>query len=460
MSNSDIIKQIFLPYQVKWLEDRSPIKIWEKSRRIGATFVQAFEDVRDIIEGTIPAVWFTSADESAAREYILYCGQFAQVFNSASKIFDETILDDEKKDIKTFVIEFSIKKEGVTKKRRITALSSNPKGFRSKGGKVVWDEAAFHEQDRELWKAAKPATTWGFPIRILSTHHGKKSLYYRFIDDIKSGKSNWSLHTVTIKDAVDQGLYDKIKGRKTTDDERNLWIEGLRKDCRDDSIFNEEYMCIPVDETTAFIPYDLYFSCQQSNILWNEFPQIMEGDLYLGMDIGRTKDLTVIWIDQKLGDLTTARKVVVLEKMEFGKQREILYHYLSLSRMRRACIDASGLGRQLAEEAQKDFGMFKVEPIIFTNSIKEEMGMYLKNRMQDRREVVPDSDVIREDFHNIERSVTASGAIRLDADRTEAGHSDHFWAKALCSNAARNYSSGPPVVIGSKTRKKTITENY
>jgi len=460
MSNSDVIKQIFLPYQVKWLEDRSPIKIWEKSRRIGATFVQAFEDVRDIVEGTVPAVWFTSADESAAKEYILYCGQFAQVFNTAAKIFDETIIDDEKKDIKTLVIEFKITKDKITKKRRITALSSNPKGFRSKGGKVVWDEAAFHEQDRELWKAAKPATTWGFPIRILSTHHGKKSLYFRLVEDIKNGKSDWSLHTVSIKDAVEQGLFDKIKGQLTTEIERTEWIAGLKKDCRDDTIFNEEYMCIPVDESTAFIPYDLYFSCEQENILWQELPNLMEGDLYLGMDIGRTKDLSVIWIDQKLGDLTYARKIIVMEKTPFPKQREVLYHYLSHPIMRRGCIDASGMGRQLAEEAQADFGQFKVEPVIFTNTVKEEMGMYLKNRMQDRRTIVPASEVIRNDFHAIERSVTASGAIRLDADRTEAGHSDHFWAKALSENASRNYSSGPPVVIVSKRKRSSITENY
>ena len=30
----------FLPYQQRWLDDKSKIKIWEKSRRIGATYVQ------------------------------------------------------------------------------------------------------------------------------------------------------------------------------------------------------------------------------------------------------------------------------------------------------------------------------------------------------------------------------------------------------------------------------------
>ena len=63
----------FMPYQQRWLDDKSKIKIWEKSRRIGATYVQSYEDVRDCVNRKVPAVWFSSADESAAKEYIDYC---------------------------------------------------------------------------------------------------------------------------------------------------------------------------------------------------------------------------------------------------------------------------------------------------------------------------------------------------------------------------------------------------
>ena len=63
----------FLPYQRRWLADRSRMKIWEKSRRIGATYAQSYEDVRDCVENPATNVWFSSADESAAREYIALC---------------------------------------------------------------------------------------------------------------------------------------------------------------------------------------------------------------------------------------------------------------------------------------------------------------------------------------------------------------------------------------------------
>ena len=36
---------VLLPYQKKWLADKSPVKVIEKSRRIGLTWAQALDDV-------------------------------------------------------------------------------------------------------------------------------------------------------------------------------------------------------------------------------------------------------------------------------------------------------------------------------------------------------------------------------------------------------------------------------
>ena len=166
----------FLPYQMRWLNDNSSVKIWEKSRRIGATYVQSYEDVRDCVYKRIPSVWFSSADESAAKEYIDYCKKWVKLFSVASKDLGEQIIDSEK-DIKAYVIEF-------TNGTKIHALSSNPNAFRSKGGKVVLDEFAHHKNPMAMWRAAKPCVTWGFPLRILSTHNGQSSLFYKLISQI------------------------------------------------------------------------------------------------------------------------------------------------------------------------------------------------------------------------------------------------------------------------------------
>ncbi|GJQ32463.1 MAG: hypothetical protein HBSAPP04_13020 [Ignavibacteriaceae bacterium] len=332
----------FLPYQVEWLRNDAPVKIWEKSRRIGATYVQAFEDVFDCVTGKVPAVWFSSADESAAREYIEYCVMWTRVFQVIADQGEETVVEAEK-EIKVFSIRFANGK-------RINALSSNPKAFRSKGGKVVLDEFAFHRDAKALWDAAQPATTWDFPIRILSTHNGKGCLYYRHLE--KAEENGWWKYTTTIQMAVDQGLADKIAGRALTREEREKWLDDLKRKTGDIHTWNQEYCCIPVDETTAFLTFDMIASAENPSCRhalnataadvknWT----VPADQLYLGMDIGRKKDLSVIWLAKEEAGFILTLGVWVLEKAPFHMQKSLLYSLLDLPQVRRACIDETGLG--------------------------------------------------------------------------------------------------------------------
>ncbi len=418
----------FLPYQERWLNDKSKIKIWEKSRRIGATYVQSYEDVRDCVNKTVPAVWFSSADESAAKEYIDYCEQWVKLFHITAKRLGEVIIDNDK-DIKAFVIQFS---NGT----KIHALSSNPKGFRSKGGKVVLDEFAFHNNPEELWKAARPCITWGYPLRILSTHNGQNCLYYKFIDQVLKGKLKWSHHKTPIQLAVSEGLVDRIYQRKTTPEEQQEWMKNEEDNCFDEYTWLQEYCCIAVDEACAFLPYDLISTCELDDVL-RPLSEI-KNDMFVGMDIGRKKDLTVIWVLEKLENILYTRSVIELVKMPFHKQEEILSEVLSCKPFRRCCPDSTGIGMQLSENAQIKFGKYRVEPIMFTNRIKEEMAYCLRTHFENRTVFIPKTHEIREDLHSIRRITTTANNIRFDADHSDNGHADRFWALALALHAAGN----------------------
>ncbi len=430
----------FLPYQERWLDDKSKIKIWEKSRRIGATYVQSYEDVRDCINKSVPAVWFSSADESAAKEYIDYCEQWVKLFHSTAKRIGEVIIDNEK-DIKALVIEFS---NGT----KIHALSSNPKAFRSKGGKVVLDEFAFHNNADELWKAARPCITWGYPLRILSTHNGQNCLYYRFLDQIQKGQLKWSHHKTPIQLAVEEGLVDRIYKRETSAQEREAWIKNEQENCFNEYTWLQEYCCIAVDETSAFLPYDLITSCELDDILKSLFE--IQHDFYVGVDVGRKKDLTVIWVLEKIENIKYTRKVIELAQMPFCKQEEILHEILSHKFFRRNCQDNTGIGMQMAENAQYKFGKFRVEGITFTNKIKEELAYNLRTEFENKTVFIPKRHEIREDLHSIRRLTTSAGNIRFDAERSDNGHADRFWALALALHAVNN-SSGE---INISTRRK------
>lgn len=434
----------FLPYQMRWLNDNSSVKIWEKSRRIGATYVQSYEDVRDCVYKRIPSVWFSSADESAAKEYIDYCKKWVKLFSVASKDLGEQIIDSEK-DIKAYVIEF-------TNGTKIHALSSNPNAFRSKGGKVVLDEFAHHKNPMAMWRAAKPCVTWGFPLRILSTHNGQSSLFYKLISQINKKILKWSLHTSPIQLAVEEGLVDKIYNRETTEAEREEWLEEQRRDCFDEYTWLQEYCCEAIDEASAFLPYDLIVSCELENV-YKPLTEI-KNDLYVGIDIGRRKDLTVIWGLEVFERTKYTRFVKVLEKTPFHIQYEIISNILKHRRLRRCCIDATGLGMQLAETAQRQFGEYRVEPVTFTNRAKEEMAYNTRINFENKSVFIPPEHDIREDLHSIRKTHTASGNMRFDADSSEVnGHADRFWALSLALSAC----SDPLTALYVTSRRKYET---
>ena len=404
------MSDFWLQYQKDWLQDETLIKFAEKGRREGFTYVQSYEDVRDCVtkkyfrKNRPLKVWFTSADLSASKEYIDYCKEWASFFNQVAKDLGE-ILIDEDKDIKAFCLEFA---NGA----KIFALSSNPSQFRSKGGKVVIDEFAFHKNQKDLWKAAfASAKMWKYPIRVISTHNGQKSMFYQIIKKIKDGQLNYSLHTVPVQKAVGQGLADKVEGRPLTKEERLAFLEELRKDAGDERTWKEEFCCIPVDEATAFLTYEMINNCKEKNVSVPFKELINLGDLYLGFDIARKKHLSVISIFEKIGNIRFLRYQIEMRNVKFRDQKTTLYSFLNLKNLRRACIDKTGIGANLAEDAQIDFGKNKVEGVLFTNSSKEEMATLFHIAIEDKNLRIDEniSQEVIEDWHSIEKITTAAG---------------------------------------------------
>jgi hypothetical protein len=103
--------------------------------------------------------------------------------------------------------------------------------------------------------------------------------------------------------------------------------------------------------------------------------------------------------------------------------------------IRRACIDSTGMGAPLAESLQQEFGP-RVEPVTFTAAVKEDMAYRVRRRMEQRLDLIPDAPQIARAFGAVKKLVTLAGNTRFDAERTDLGHADEFWAKALADLAA------------------------
>lgn len=426
-------RDYFLPYQVRWLQDRSRRKIQRKSRRIGWTYSQSYEDVRDSVEKPGLPVWFSSADESAAKEWILYCEQWAKIYKAAGAILSIGVeVLDEKTGVQALVIRL---KNG----SRLMGLSSNPTAFRSKGGKVVLDEFDWHKDQRAMYAAAKPCVTWGYDLRIGSTYRSDKGLYAQFIRDaekaIAEGRQPvFSLHSTDIFQAVEQGLLDKIFGRPTTEAEREQWLEEEREACGDENIWLQEYCCIPQDENDAFLTYDLIMPCEDEKA---GIPDLAgNGPFYVGADIGRRRDLTIFWVDEQVGDVLWTREVVRMKGASFAQQDAELDRIFHQYGPKRLCMDQTGMGEKPVEDAKRRYGEYVVEGVIFTSPVKQELAFALRRKFEDRRARIPVDQEIRRAHHTVKKTVTVAGNIRFDADRTEAGHADEFWAHALAVHAA------------------------
>jgi phage FluMu gp28-like protein len=153
------------------------------------------------------------------------------------------------------------------------------------------------------------------------------------------------------------------------------------------------------------------------------------------VDVARKKDLCVLDLGEKIGDVVWDRLRIELQDKRFAEIRSELYRLLRLPGLKRACIDATGLGMQLAEEAKADFG-WKVEPITFTAAVKEELAFGLRGDFEEKRLRIVRDEKLEADLRGVKKQVTLSGNIRF-AGESEDSHCDRFWAKALRQQAAR-----------------------
>src|SRR4051812_28012874 len=178
------LAEYFLPYQIRWIRNDSAIVIGEKARRIGWTYASAFRAVaRRMSLGT--DLFFSSADLTAAREFVEECHRWARVIRVVAEDLGQRSID-EADGMLAFVLRFE-------NGSKVVAGSSNPKFFRGKGGDADGDEFAFHAQPRELYKAMQPAALiWGHQMRLWSTHNGEHSFFNKLLQDAREAERKGS----------------------------------------------------------------------------------------------------------------------------------------------------------------------------------------------------------------------------------------------------------------------------
>ncbi len=415
----------FLPYQQRWLDDNSRLKIMEKSRQIGLSYTAAYTAVRRaIMTDARHDIWVSSRDDLQSRLFLKDCQFWAGLLNQACEAFNLELADFNASTAS--ILQFA-------NGRRIYSLSSNPNALAGKRGHVILDEFALHPDQERLYQVALPVITWGGQLEIISTHRGADSFFNRILDDIKAGRTstNWSHHRVPLEDAVAQGLVERINQKREQSETRPEFIERCRRDCLTDDAWFQEYCCTPAQANGCFLNHDDVIACssEKLDVLHPTLERLCESDnlLYLGVDVGRLHDLTVFDVGEVIDKVAHDRLRLVLKKRPFA---EIEHWLRQLTRMRRlvhTAIDATGLGMQIAEVART---MCSCTPVTFTADMKTKLAYQLRHDFERRRLRISPDEELRRDLLSVQKAVNAHGGISI-AGNTPDGHCDRFWALAL-----------------------------
>ena len=464
---------VLLPYQARWFQDESQIKVAEKSRRTGLTWAEAASNVLTASKPKARGgrnVYYVGSRQEMALEYIAAVSLFAKAFNQLAGEMQESLFKDEdgSKEILSYTVRFP--NSGF----KITALSSRPSNLRGMQGDVVIDEAAFHDSLHALLKAAMALTMWGARVRIISTHNGVDNEFNQIIEDTRGGRKSYSIHRITLDDALDDGLYKRIcfvTGKPWSVEAEEKWRDDLIKNSPSKEAADEEYFCIPSQSAGSALSRvviesrmnkDLPVLRLEKDNSFNEWPEhlreaevkdwceehlhpLLKGlnpDLLhaFGEDFGRVSDLTVIdpiTIEQNLD--RTVPFSVELRNIPFKQQEQVLFYIVDrLPRFIGGAMDKGGNGAYLAEQAMHRYGSDRIEEIQLSESWYLENMPKLKAALEDAVLHIP-ADV--DQMNDLRALQVINGIIRLPKLNTEASDGKNRHGDSAISRALAWYAS-------------------
>ncbi|HFV9398109.1 TPA: hypothetical protein ACIAKK_004614, partial [Shigella sonnei] len=251
------------------------------------------------------------------------------------------------------------------------------------------------------------------------------------------GKKDYRIHTITLDDACNDGLYRRIcqvRGMVWSPEAEAEWKEGLLRNTatREDAL--EEYYCVPKNGGGTYIPRSLreraargtgkvlrFTGTPEFNALtesqrradireWLEtvvrpelekLPQSLRH--CLGEDFARSGDLTVL-APVTVNDDTTREVpfLVELANVPFKQQEQVLFWLCDrLPRRDGIKMDARGNGQYLAEQAAERYGD-EVEQVMLSVAFYRENMPRFRAAFEDDELILPKHEDVINDLGAIQ----------------------------------------------------------
>ncbi|MBZ5703251.1 MAG: terminase family protein [Acidobacteriia bacterium] len=462
------------PYQQLWIDDQSRFKGAVKSARIGYTFATAGEAVLDCLERE-NATWTTlSHSFPGAIEFIEKgAAPIIEAMGAVAQHSSELYADD------LGATDIQVKRISFSNGSRILALAANPRTVRGYPGNAILDEFAHVKDSYLIWAGVTRQLALGHKLRIPSTPFGEVGKFFDLahefgLDQGIAPATNpvrvgpWSWHWTDVHMAIAQGCAIDL-------DEMRALYKG------DNDTFAQEFLCVFLKAVGAWLSLELIAQAEDAGatVDWPAGYQPV-GRLFLGVDVGRSGDRTMAWMDEHVGDVAWTRMVQRMHDVPFFERNEkhdqarLLEPWVRLAQ--RTAMDCTGIGLGLYEWlAAKHSG--RVMGINFSGSvpkganvpahmaaasgavkIKTDMAVRMKQRFEQGKNRIPHDLDIRQELQAIKREYSG-GAVRFDAPRIEIdsasgsknkayAHAEAFWAKSLADLAASNGAISTELLSG------------
>lgn len=466
------VPKVLLPYQARWHEDRAVVRFCVKSRRIGFSWGSLAAE--SVIEAALAKgaggmdQLYMGYNQAMAAEYIGDCVFFARAFGQAVGAIDVwrdvVLVRNERRDILRYKIQMA---SGF----KVEALSSNPYNWRGKQGHARIDEAAFHDDLREVIKGALAFRMWGGRVDIVSTHNGEDNDFAELERDIRAGKLPWPIHRVSFDDALREGFFRRVclvRGLEWSEEAQIRYAEEVRADYPDSEDAAEELDCVPKRGSGAYFTRLIIEQCWDETIPvvrharpaefvldsarerktreWIEevLKPIVDAlptdrRTAFGQDFGRSGDLSVIKILQEDGTIWRTAFDLELRNIPFDVQKMIVLWLLgALPLLQKAKFDARGNGQSHAEAALQVYGPALIECVMLTAAWYAEWFPKYRSAYEDRRIVVAKSEDQLQDHRLVvlRDGKPAVSAAKVKGSDGKDRHGDSAVAGVLAWSAA------------------------
>lgn len=331
---------------------------------------------------------------------------------------------------------------------------------------LYFDEWAHQQHGRANYTAAVPIISKGGRIRGGSSPMGAGGLFWEIFTQATEKKYPgytrkatpwWEVRALCVNVAKARNLAPSLLTAERVDKFGNDRLKAIYANMPEED-FKQEYECIFLDESTAWITWDEIRQCQAlgeglpcviasgvdacmqaiDDLLGLKRDRRVEEFFGLGMDIGRTRNTTEIF----LVGISPAggyplRACLTLDNVDFDNQLAVLTYALRRLPITKAILDQTGIGRNLAEKAVKLFPS-RVEGVDFTLPAKTAWATEVKMLVQQKKTPIPTLRDLAYQIHAIKRIVTEAKNVVFDSDRNEKHHADKFWAWALALAAVKS----------------------